>query len=761
METLIYCLYAFVRCGCEAFPAPPAGLVLREFLYPITQFLDENFQPCGADYASYFTLPDGLTPPPKSMLIGRYPYTPKDSNSGYLHSNGQTVPVPDGQYEESTLFQRNWSDPSCFGFASTSMATPATPVALLQPTVDSNLNMSSNATRVPSTDENDKVSPTPPMNEKPTNVTTAPPSENGKGDDSSIATELVEDKAKILRGEDGYYYQPAKKRRPIQATNFLINLEAIKHLHKSDGQEERFILFHVCIPNHGSFVMEVSTRELDNILPAILTEHPETVIFKQNPIGSFTILFQVLVRERMLSLQHLHEIQYSGWGKDQESRWFYSSDESLAPNKKYRFNCGFSFGRGQLSRRPEMIVTTGWSVLKLARAFEKIAVPVLFALLGLMYKLFDAASYPPRSLLFIEGPTGSLKTAVASLLFNFSAVPEKNIPANFRDTPASMELKFVDYKDRVLLVDDFAPAADTASQRAMARSLEQLVRFFGDGVPRARATPTMDKVKELRPCGLIAVTGEDSAGSQSSQLRCIFVHVDSNTFDKEVLHRFQQAPYLWTEFLRLFVDRLAPEAHRIIKSIKELVPKYRAEATQQLSEKRILNAYACLATTADIVVKVMPEGLFPEARTAFHEAALRVCQDSEIQARTADPVRLFCQTLVEALQQNRIHITNRSEFSFNPESFLGFEADGLWYLWPHEAYTLVRKSFADIGKIFPKSEAALWSDLSSRGVLIPKIINTKQGTRKEYGTKIGFGGRPRMLKIDPDRLRAIADDKVG
>ena len=81
----------------------------------------------------------------------------------------------------------------------------------------------------------------------------------------------------------------------------------------------------------------------------------------------------------------------------------------------------------------------------------------------------------------------------------------------------------------------------------MEASLEQIIRFVGDGIAKSRATPTMERQPEQRPQGMIAITGEDSSGSHSSLLRCLFVQVMKDSYDKELLSSLQRHPNLWTE----------------------------------------------------------------------------------------------------------------------------------------------------------------------------------------------------------------------
>lgn len=789
MASFMYNVFAIVRSGFEHFLIP-AGIVLRTHLWPPVQFLDAAFRQCGPDNAVYITQLDGYPQPPGTVFLEKYSFHPIDIQENIARplstteDTGLDSMAPGGSldlhlnavFELSSLFGcGNAYDDCTDGISSKaldstmntlpqSLTTTSLPPATAEPVPAITLSttkehpQSSDRTSISTPDViTDKGKP--PVLAKTTATAVGNSIQKAPVKPALDETELTP--YQITRGSDGYYALPPKSKRPVQATNFLINPKAIKHIKTRNESDRKSFIFQMVLPFHSTETMEIGTDELKDILSIIVKRCAEGIIYHNKALGAFDSEFQILLREKLSKCPHIFEIRYSGWVVSPSGSYCFCEDGGTAPEDNIIFRSGFAFRRGDITRTEQQIAEAGWGILKLAN-LETIGVPFLFAHLGLLFHLFEAAGYSPRTLLFIEGPTGSLKTAVAALLFNFSGLPEQNIPATFRDTSASMEVKFAKYRDRVLLVDDFCPAADKASSRIMNATLEQLVRLFGDGIAKGRATPSMDEVKELKPCGLVAMTGEDSAGSQSSLLRCLFLPVVKDSFDKDLLHRYQTDPSLWTEYLAQFVKQIAPEAPAAIQYIRKRFPEYRTKAERYLSEKRLVDTFACLSITADLAVmmaqKHMPiDNAF---RINLHDAVLAVCQASELKAKTVSPVRIFSLKLLALVQQNKVHLTTASEFSSNPDQYLGFERDGFWFLWPDDTYAAVCRAYQATGKIFPKSQTALWGDLVSAGVLIPTKTRRKNGTeRLEYGTKTSFGDRPRMLKLVPERLRAIAEDE--
>ena len=92
------------------------------------------------------------------------------------------------------------------------------------------------------------------------------------------------------------------------------------------------------------------------------------------------------------------------------------------------------------------------------------------------YQLRNQPPLTPRFLMFVNGKTGSLKTALCSVLFNLTGEAARNIPAIFRDSVASVEAKFPQYCDQVLLLDDYSPATTARNKADMNKLLEDVMK---------------------------------------------------------------------------------------------------------------------------------------------------------------------------------------------------------------------------------------------------------------------------------------------
>ena len=564
-------------------------------------------------------------------------------------------------------------------------------------------------------------------------------------------------------GQDGYYIKPLKSGRALRATNFLIEIQEVRHRITSEGESEidhQKLKFCAHLMDSGKTIdLEIETAQLGKIVDVVRQRVPECTIFRNRTV--FPEQLDIFLRTQLVQCKHTYEYGICGWMQIPRQGMIYVHDDTLAPSETIFFKSGFAFGRGPQQRNIPEIVEAGFGVLGVSSDLTQSAVLFLWAHLGLMWTLFAQAGYPPRALLYLSGVSGSLKTAVCKMLFNFTAIPELDIPASFRDTSASMEISIDQHKDRVLLVDDFCPAANKAARRTMEQTLESLIRFYGDGNTKGRADPRMDKVYMKKARGLCVITGEDVAGSRSSRLRCLFLHVEKTSFRGDILKQYQRAPFLWTEYLACFVDALPAVIPDVVERIQAAFPQYRVRAEEVLQERRLIDTYCWLAVTAqltlDVATKLSGVDLMGRWLIPLEQVALAACVSSEQQSTQQLPEKLFAETLMTLLQRQDIRLGTKEEFVEAPHSYLGVILNDFWYLWPQETYLKVVDYYDAGGGHFPLSQAALWEALANAGILVRSKTNRNGQPHYENGTKVSFAGRPRLLKIDPAKLRELAE----
>ena len=575
--------------------------------------------------------------------------------------------------------------------------------------------------------------------------------------------EVDANQQELIETAEGYALISPKSRRQIRASNFLItDLTVIHYLKDGADLDDQVIHLSILVisgPSHQVVEsLDLAKGELD-IVGSKIGKKIGTAISYPGAKQGFWGKLSVLVRERLAYCTHRFVYKSSGWVLTPQNQWVYVHDGARPSSENISFQCGFQFGIPEKNYTTDWLVCNAWRLLHLSpREPEASLIPFLFAHLSLLWSLFEAAGYPPHVLLFIKGTTGSLKTAVASLFFNFSSDPKNNIPATFRDTSASMEVKMGIYRDRVLLVDDFCPAARENSRRILEQNLEQLIRFYGDGIAKARTNPKLEETYEKRPHGLCAITGEDSAGSYSSLLRCLFISVTPDTYDKELLAEFQRTPSLWTGYLDRFVSFCCDYTSQIIDLIREQFPILRKQAEAVITERRLVDAFADLCLVGRILLEFVSHslGLTKKNQSSILNqmdvTILEVCRRSAEESKDADPVKIFSRYLLEGVEKQAIRLVSRREFELSPEKFDGYEENGLWHFRGSTLFSYIRKEYSGTGKQFPLTEKRLWEELYLSNILIPAASREEAGAKFEYGVKASFGTRSRYIRIDPSAL---------
>ena len=473
--------------------------------------------------------------------------------------------------------------------------------------------------------------------------------------------------------------------------------------------------------------------------------------------ASSSIVFHL--RSMFLDLPKAEKYCNSGWYKINGS-WHYVQDSAKVTNPNIIFDTGYKIAVNK-ALPPREAMQSAMGVLNLCSDSTVIVPMVLFAHLGTMFTLFEDAGFPPRMLMFINGKTGSLKTAVSSVLFNLTGDIKRNIPATFRDTVASVEAKFPDYADKVLLLDDYAPAMTAKNKADMNKLLEDVIRYFGDGRGRGRSNVSVSKAVTTVPRGLCCITGEDSGGSQSSLLRCILIDVANGTFDGERLAPYQSEPTLWTTHFDHFTRYVAERFELLQAEIRKQFPLLRSKMRSTLTAGRVIDSAIYLHLTAQIVleygidigwISTAEAGTLLEAWTV---AIINALKRSEDASKELDPVPFYITTLFEAVDSGTEIIAPDKETFLADPSVLGYDSNGDWHVWPDRLYALAVKRCQLHKKNFPLSQKKTHTALADAHVI--RVSTDKRGdtTQINYLYRENFGERPRMLVINKDAAQRL------
>jgi len=442
----------------------------------------------------------------------------------------------------------------------------------------------------------------------------------------------------------------------------------------------------------------------------------------------------------------------------------YVHDGGLPPAAEIHFQTGKTISV-DAGMSPQKAFQSLLEFLKISDNMLKILPIVLCAYLGTLWSIFNEANCPPHFLLFVNGITGSLKTALCALVFNIFNQPQA-IEATFRDTVTGLELKMGQAKDRVLLVDDYCPAVTGTQLSEMTKALEMIIRFYGDGILKARSTATLERMKENRPEGLCCITGEDLGGTHSSLLRCVIVTISKNTINGERLHPFQEHPVLWTTNFYYFLQWVGTNAATIIASIQVEFLELRRIFSQGLREKRLADSGAFLYLTGKLLINYGTAiGVFPADDTPRLLAELEsmhriILEESEDVSREENPIRMYLFALYEQIRVGKLIVANsREQFSRSVANYDGFQEKDILWLNPDRVYNAVCRYYSSLNKRFSASKKRVHAMLYEAKVIRVQHEKRSDGDKVNYLWKTSFPGRPRMLLIYSGRAAEVMENE--
>lgn len=383
-----------------------------------------------------------------------------------------------------------------------------------------------------------------------------------------------------------------------------------------------------------------------------------------------------------------------------------------------------------------------------------VTVPLLLtSIAGTLAALFQEAGYPPRFCAFLFGLSGSLKTATAEVFANFYG---KRDHSSFRDTPASIDVNIGKHRDRTLLVDDFQPPVVAAEGKEMKKSLEHLIRLFGDDVAKKRSNSTATTTHGERPRGTCIITGESISGSYSSLLRCLLVPITRGDIDGSMLCRYQEAPEYWTSNYVHFLPWISEHWADLVKKIQYHFPVLRASFTQATTEPRLVDAGVLLMLTGEILLdygvacRAIDGSSRAEYLPEWRTTILNMLTFSSGLASEVDLVSLCREALNTAQEAGTLRVAATIE-DFQPGMDGFFSDDRLW-LRREALLREMRKTSEAMSASCGLSMKMILPELYAHGLVIRDEEDGKNSYLKRTPYIPALGKRTRMVCFDRREL---------
>ena len=198
----------------------------------------------------------------------------------------------------------------------------------------------------------------------------------------------------------------------------------------------------------------------------------------------------------------------------------------------------------------------------------------LFTHLGSLCKLFELANVPLKGVMAIIGTTNSRKTSMALCMTKTFGRENITIPEiSFESTEGGIEVESSKHADSVLLIDDFHPTTSKKNFNKLMKTLEFILRRYGDRTIKKRMTDFSPN--KTAGCydvnGVCVITGEDIGGVQSSLTRVLILEVDKFSVKNDVLGYYQNNPLFLNTHMYDFISYVTCNFEKIVSFIKKRV----------------------------------------------------------------------------------------------------------------------------------------------------------------------------------------------
>lgn len=431
-----------------------------------------------------------------------------------------------------------------------------------------------------------------------------------------------------------------------------------------------------------------------------------------------------------------------------------NSNENIYGSKDKIIEC--------LNIKKDQALKRSLGLLQISNDLSKTLPMFLFSHLAVGRELFVQAGVEIKFCLWIYGLTGSMKTSVSKVFFNiFSKGNKSDITATFKDTISAIEMKSFDYKDSVLLVDDFHPTTSSQEKREMERLASEILRRYGDGICRARATKFMTKQKIYPPRGLCVITGEDKIGGESTVARYISIEVKPGDFKSKELAYFQNNSHIVSTHIYYFVEWISNNFMSLKDYVKDKFIKVRNENISKFRHGRMNEAFAVLCVIADVFLNYSIEcgsidGVEKEnILFNWNNIIFNIIKTHESSSIQQSPGIMYLIAIKELLGSGKLYLsyTNNYQDKKEKEKSIGYQSEEKIYLIPKLAYAEVKNFWKNQGIEFPISEESTNKMLDEMEVIEAKF----EGKTRRRTIKIS-GDNRRFLVVYKAKMEAMLEE---
>ncbi|WP_326512264.1 hypothetical protein [Clostridium intestinale] len=404
------------------------------------------------------------------------------------------------------------------------------------------------------------------------------------------------------------------------------------------------------------------------------------------------------------------------------------------------------------SLNPYDALKNSLTLIDMSRNKGKTVPLFLYAHLSVLTQLFISCNARPQFTLWIYGVSGSMKTSISKVFFNlFNRSSNKEISSTFKDTQSVVEIKAFEAKDSVLLVDDYHPTTSSTEKKSMEGLASHILRMYGDGITKGRATKNMEKQREYPPRGICVITGEDVLGGESTVARYVGIEVTREDYDTNILRYHQDNPLIFSTHMYHFINWVSCNYQHIKSQIDSKFAQHRNDGVDFFRHKRFGECLAIFNLISDIFLKYCCSIGYLDSYSAgliandWNDVIIDTIKLHEDNSTNQDPAIMYLIAIDELIRSNRCILLEVGQTSSTRANIIGYRDDSYYYLIPETSYNNVKSFWKNQGVEFPIGKESTHKALDKLNVIETVMESGK--VRRTVKCTLD-GNRTRYLKID-------------
>ena len=358
----------------------------------------------------------------------------------------------------------------------------------------------------------------------------------------------------------------------------------------------------------------------------------------------------------------------TGWKKIGNS-WQYVTDIGVigAENMPYRADVDQHFQYDPNQVDTERTFREFWNMRCLSKKkVENTVFLMHYSCLSVMTTLFQEVGHGINFVVALIGSTNSQKTATANIFTRlYNRTQKASADIRFDSTAVAVLEKTASYGDAILLIDDILPYDDPAKAKQQKELVTQIIRAYGDRVPRMRSEAyakinNVSQYSAIKGCCLI--TGEIlDIGFESTATRVIELNFDRGDIDLELLTFYQQHLMNFPTFMYGYIRYIQENLDQILEVIEVTFMEMRHKKFPTTMVARFIDTLAIMYAEVKIFYMYAITKGFLDGTTAqvlinqdvgYIE---RLVMKNHINSQMHSPAMMILMALKRAIDKREVH----------------------------------------------------------------------------------------------------------